>query len=128
VYIYGSYHKNTTGLSLFRTLCILLYLTDDGGEELWLVVGPVCTLYNGRLIVDHQATVPSVELTAVIDAVVEWIHLTRTVLHRTVAELVWLCWNGNVLLYVVRQIRQLRHQTPVRHVGTDEDYVDGIHW
>ena len=37
-----------------------------------------------------------------------------------------LCWNGHVLLYVVRQIVQLRHPTPVSHVGTEEDDLDGV--
>ena len=35
-------------------------------------------------------------------------------------------WNGHVLLYVVRQVVQLRHATPVRHVGSSEDDLDRV--
>ena len=105
----------------------LFYRTDDGGDELRLVVGPLWTLDNGRFISDHQAAVPTVELAAVVDAVVDCKHLTRAVLDGTAVMVVsWLCWNGHVLLYVIRQLHQLRHSTPVRHVGGNEDDLNGV--
>ena len=108
-----------------RVYWTFVYLTDDGGDELGLVVHPLWTLDNGRVISDDQATVPAVELAAVVNAVVEWKHLTRAVLDVAVT-VDWLCWNSHVLLYVVRQVVQLWHVTPVRHVAGNEDDLNGV--
>jgi len=35
-------------------------------------------------------------------------------------------WNGDVLLDVVRQLVELRHSTPVSHVGRYEDDLYGV--
>jgi len=56
--------------------CYVAHLTDDGGSELRLVIRPLRTLDNRRLISDHQAAVPSVKLAALVGAVVERKHLT----------------------------------------------------
>jgi len=82
------------------------------------------------VVSDHRAAVPAVELAAVVDAVVEREHLAQAVLDGTVTAVDdgRLCRrrNGHVLLHVVRQIVQLRHATPVRHVGRREDDVDCV--
>jgi len=109
---------------LFSRIC-MSYLTDDCGDELRLVVRPLWTLDKRRLISDHQAAVPAEELAAVVDAVVEWEHLTWAVLDGTVT-VHRLCRNGHVLLYVVRQVFQLRHATPVRHLARNENDMDCI--
>jgi len=101
------------------------HFIDDGGRELWLVVGPLRTFYSRRLVGNHHSAVPTVELAAVVDTVVEWKHLTWAVLDEAVM-VTRLCWNGHLLLNIGRQVDQLRHAAPVRHFGTEKDDLDGV--
>ena len=107
------------------------YLTDDSVGEYRLVVCPLWTLHYRCIIAGHQGAVPTVELGAVVDAVVEWKHLTRAVLNHRVIVMVdcWVYrrWNGYVLLYVCWQVHQLRHTTPVKHLARYEYDMDRIH-
>jgi len=72
--------------------CSLAHLTDDGCIELRSVVHPVGTLHYLRPVADHFATVPTLELGAIVDAVVKCKHFARAVLdHRVVVVVVVHC-------------------------------------
>ena len=102
------------------------HLTNDGGNELRLVVYPLGTLYNRRVVGDDRAAVPVVELAAVVLAVIERVHLARSVLGHGTAVAGRLRRNGHVLLHVVRQVGQLRYAAPVRHVRPEEDDLNRV--